>query len=98
MSGTALQEGDRYDMSAVRVRVLDEQGNIAPYAQLPILLHCEGAVELVGPAAVTAEGGMTGCYVRSCRRVGMGSRVGKGRLTISCPQTEPVTIEFTVNG
>ena len=90
-SGTALQEGDRYDMSAVRVRVLDEQGNIAPYAQLPILLHCEGAVELVGPAAVTAEGGMTGCYVRSC------GRAGKGRLTISCPQTEPVIIDFTVN-
>ena len=89
-SAAALREGDRYDMAAVRIRVLDEHGNVAPYAQLPLQLSAEGAVALVGPAAVTAEGGMTGCYVRTV------GETGQGALRISCAQTEPVTVAFTV--
>ena len=35
-SHTELTEGDTYDMAAVRVRILDEYGSPAPYAQLPV--------------------------------------------------------------
>ena len=90
VSAPTLREGDRYDMAAVRVRVADEYGNTAPYAQLPLQFSVSGAAELASPAVVTAEGGMSGCYVRSC------GRAGRAVLHIAAPQTDEVEIEFTV--
>ena len=91
-SHTQLIEGDTYDMAAVRIRILDEHGNIAPYAQLPVKLQLEGAAELVGPDVVCAEGGMTGTYIKT---TGNG---GEAVLTVSTAQTESVTVRFTVSG
>ncbi len=88
-SHTLLSEGNTYDMAAVRIRILDENGNIAPYAQIPVRFALEGPAELVGPDVVTAEGGMTGTYLRTT-----GER-GEVRLTISTNQTEAVTVSFT---
>ena len=90
VSSTALREGEGYDAAAVRVRILDEYGNLAPYAQLPVRFAVAGDLELIGPDAATAEGGMTGTYLRT---VGHG---GTGTLTIRTEQTAPVTIEFTI--
>lgn len=90
VSGTNLQECQSYDVSAVRIRITDEFGNLAPYAQIPVQFQLEGCCELVGPSIVTAEGGMCGTYVRTT------GRVGSAKLTISTSQTEPVTIDFTV--
>ena len=39
---------------------------------------------------VTAEGGMTGTYIRTL------GRSGTARLTITADQTEPVILEFTI--
>ena len=86
-----LREGDTYDMAAVRIRIVDEFGNIAPYVQLPVLLMVEGPAELVGPRAVTAEGGMCGTYIRTT------GRPGTVRLTVSTTQTEAVILEFRVS-
>ena len=83
-------EGDTYDMAAVRLRILDSNGNIAPYAQLPLLLEVRGAAELVGPEAVTAEGGMAGTYIRTA------GEAGQAVLTIRCPGLETVQITFDV--
>ncbi|MBR0135460.1 MAG: glycoside hydrolase family 2 protein [Clostridia bacterium] len=91
VSNTVLHEGDIYDMAAVRVRLLDENGSVASYAQLPIRFELEGGAELVGPETVTAEGGMCGTYVRTA-----GKRA-KARLTISCAQTEPAAIDFVID-
>jgi len=91
-SSTVLTEGVSYDSAAVRIRVLDEFGSPAPYAQLPVTLTLEGDAELMGPASVTAEGGMCGCYLRSV------GRNGSAKLTISTPQTESVCLEFTIGG
>ena len=77
-------------MVSVRIRILDENGNVAPYAQLPVQFRLEGAAELVGPGVVTAEGGMTGTYVRSI------GRAGEARLTIHTEQTEDVTLIFRI--
>jgi len=90
VSHTDLREGDTYDMAAVRIRILDENGNIAPYAQLPVHLELEGPARLVGPQVVTAEGGMTGTYVKTT------ARTGEAKLTIRTEQTEPVTVTFAV--
>ena len=87
-SHTCLREGDTYDMAAVRIRVLDEFGNLAPYAQLPVKFTLEGPAELVGPSVVCAEGGMTGTYIKT-----IGSK-GAVKLTIETGQTEPVSIVF----
>ena len=89
-SSTTLEERQSYDMAAIRIRILDEYGNIAPYAQLPVKLTVEGAAELVGPDVITAEGGMTGTYIRTT------GAPGSAKLTVSTGQTEPVTLNFIV--
>lgn len=66
-TAAALREGDTYDMAAVRVRILDENGNPAPYAQLPLHFALTGPATLIGPETAVAEGGMGGTYLRRCR-------------------------------
>ncbi len=89
-SSRILKEGDTYDMAAVRIRILDGNGNIAPYAQLPVFYKATGAIEVVGPSVSTAEGGMTGTYVRT-----IGSK-GAGKLTIRAEGLEEKVIEYSV--
>lgn len=90
VSKTRLREGDRYDMAAVRIRILDEQENLAVYAQLPVRFSVEGAIALVGPAVSAAEGGMCGCYVKTT------GETGPGVLRLSTAQTDSVSIDFIV--
>ena len=89
-SKTALQEKASYDMAAVRIRILDENGNVAPYAQLPVRLELTGAAQIVGPDVVTAEGGMCGTYVRTT------GETGTATLTIRAHGLESATVEFEV--
>ncbi len=89
-SSTALVIGDTYDMAALRVRIVDEYGTAAPYAQLPVAFRVDGNLALLGPDVATAEGGMCGAYVRTT------GRPGAGIVEISAPGLEPVTIEFTI--
>ena len=70
--------------------ILDENGNPAPYAQNPVKFTLEGPLELVGPDLATAEGGMTGTYLRST------GKKGTTRLTISSHGLESITLDFTV--
>ncbi len=90
-SHTDLREGATYDMAAVRVRILDEFGNPAPYAQLPVCFRLEGETELATPDLTTAEGGMCGAYVRTV------GKTGTARLTVTAQGLEPVTVDFTVS-
>ena len=89
-SAAILIEGASYDMAAVRIRAVDEFGNVAPYAQLPLRVKLTGAAELVGGECVTLEGGMGGVYVKSV------GRAGTAELEISSPQTPPVRIVFEI--
>ena len=89
-SHTSLTEGDAYDMAAVRIRVLDEHGNLEPYAQLPVKLSLNGEAELVGPDVVTLEGGSGGTYVRTT------GKAGSAILTVSTQQTQDVTVNFSI--
>ncbi len=90
VSHTTLREKDTYDMAAVRVRILDENGNIASYAQLPVHFAVEGEAKLVGEETVVAEGGMTGTYLCST------GRAGKAKLTVSALQVESVVLQFNI--
>ncbi len=89
-SSLELKEGDTYDMAAVRIRILDGNGNVAHYAQLPVSFKAEGEIEIAGPGCAAAEGGMTGTYVRTT------GRTGSGKLTISVPGLEPAELQFSV--
>ena len=89
-SRTTLREKDTYDMAAVRVRILDENGPPAPYAQFPVQFAVEGSAALVGPQTAVAEGGMTGTYLRTV------GTAGEALLTVSAPQTQPVVLRFTI--
>ena len=82
--------GDTYDMAALRVRILDENGTVASYAQLPVTFRVDGAVALLGPDTATAEGGMCGAYVRTT------GRPGAALVVVSAPGLEPVTVELEV--
>lgn len=92
VSSQNLQEGDSYDMAAVRIQIKDGNGNAAPYAQLPLELETTGPIELVGPHVVTAEGGMCGTYVRTT------GEAGTAELKIKNPQLGLETIVFVVKG
>lgn len=89
-SHTCLTEGTTYDMAAIRIRVADEFGNTAPYAQLPIQIHVEGPAELVGPEVTVAEGGMCGTYIRTI------GKAGDVCVTLRADGLEPVVMAFTI--
>lgn len=65
-SKTKLCEGDTYDAAAVRIRAVDELGNLAPYWQEPVILKCSGPIMLIGPEIISLKGGSGGCYVKTC--------------------------------
>ncbi len=87
---TELTEEDTYDVAAVRIRVVDERGNILPYYQEPIVLKAEGAIELLGPEIISLKGGMGGTYIRSL------GRSGTGTLTISQSELGEISSNFTI--
>lgn len=73
VSKTKLHEGDTYDVAAVRIRAVDEFGNLAPYWQEPLVLSCQGPIEIIGPDIISLKGGSGGCYVKTCGISGMAS-------------------------
>ena len=89
-SSTILHEGEVYDMAAVRIRLLDENGNPASYAQLPVSFRTSGPIKIVGPRIAVLEGGMCGLYVRTVGKKGTAS------LTIHCEGMNDVEISFEV--
>ena len=90
VSSEQLREGDVYDMAAVRVTVRDENGNIAPYAQLPVSFETSGPISVSGPKAAVLEGGMGGLYIRTT-----GSK-GIAELIIHCEGLSDQKIRFEV--
>ena len=92
VSKTSLKEEDTYDMASIRVRVLDEYGNLAPYNQIPVQFETTGSVEIVGNTLTSLEGGSSGAYVRTKGETGIGS------VTVKANGLEPVTIRFSTEG
>ncbi len=91
-SSKTLCFSDTYDMALVRLRIVDGNGNVASYCQLPLVLEACGSIALVGPSIVCAEGGMCGTYVKTV------GQSGKGVLTIKCEGLKTKTLEFLVEG
>ena len=78
LSSCELEEKETYDMATVRVRILDGNDTIAPYAQYPCFFEVEGPIELKGPSVSCLEGGMTGAYIATTG----GSGTAKLKVTV----------------
>ncbi len=87
---TGLCEKETYDMALIRIKVTDENGNTAHFFNEPLSLEVKGDIELVGEKLVSLKGGMCGALVKTTGKEGFGT------LTVSNPQTESISIDFTV--
>ena len=86
---SVLYEGNGYDETLVRIRVLDEFNNPAPYAQLPISIETSGSIENAGYSLLTLEGGMGGVIIKT------NGGIGKGVLSLSS-ELGHMDVEFEV--
>lgn len=90
ISNTTLREEETYDVAAVRITAVDQNGNRLYYYQEPVILKATGAIELIGPKAISLRGGAAGTYVKT-----KGFQ-GEGVLSL-CPQgLEELQIYFKV--
>lgn len=89
--GKKLVKGVTWDAKRVVVKAVDNQGNIMPYFQEPIMIHTEGAGNLIGPSLLTLIGGQIAFWVRS------NEESGNLKVTVSCHRFPgEKTIEFDV--
>ena len=70
---TTLTERESYDVTAIRIRAVDENGNLLPFCSEPVIVTTEGPVEIIGPKAVALRGGMGGVYVKTVGKSGKAS-------------------------
>ena len=91
VSHTHLYEGNSYDVAAVRIRAIDENGNLLPYSNEAIKLTAEGPIEFIGPDILSLRGGMAGFYVKTS------GEKGEAKVKISCPRVEDILIDFKIN-
>ncbi len=71
---TILTEQHSYDVALVRIRAVDDHGNVLPFYQEPVRLITEGDISIIGPDTIALQGGMGGTYVKSTGRSGRGFR------------------------
>lgn len=90
ISHTLLKEEETYDVALVRITAHDQNGNRLYYYQEPLVLETAGAIELIGPGAISLKGGAAGVYVKT-----MGVR-GEGVLYIRPVGLEEKHIHFQV--
>ncbi len=90
VSHDVLVEGNTYDVAAVRIRAVSQDGAVLPLYQEPLRLKVSGSVELIGPDCVTPRGGMCGTYVKTT------GGTGEALLYVEAPGADSVTVRFTV--
>lgn len=88
---SVLVEENSYDVALVRIKAVDQNGNILTFFNEPIQLETDGDIELVGPDCISLKGGMGGTYVKSR------GKNGKGFLRIKSNRTETYCIDFKVS-
>lgn len=89
ISNTELTEKETYDVAAVRIRAVDENGNTASFFNEPVIAETSGSIEIIGPILFSLKGGMAGTYIKT-------RGAGKGKLTLTNPQCGSVSAEFSV--
>ena len=90
VSSNTLTEGRSYDVAGIRLKAVDDQGNLMPYFQEPVTFTTEGPIRLIGPGLISLQGGMGGTYIRT------EGTAGHAALIASCPGCDDVKIEFDI--
>lgn len=85
-----LTEEESYDVTALRIYAVDENGNLLHFAASPVKISVEGPISLIGPDMVSLSGGMTGAYVKSV------GKTGDATVKISSPSYGEITVNLTV--
>ncbi len=89
LSQDRLTEKDTYDVMSLRVKVLDEFGNLLPFYNEPLMVSVDGPAELIGPKVSSIRGGMSGIYIKS--------KGESGKVTITLRTEHTESRVFTVN-
>ena len=87
---TILTEQHSYDVALVRIRAVDDHGNVLPFYQEPVRLITEGDISIIGPDTIALQGGMGGTYVKST------GRSGQGALLLQSQTAGEVRIPFQI--
>ena len=87
---SCLQEGDTYDMAAIRIRAVDGNGNVLPYCNEPVTVEVSGPVQVVGPTVFGLKGGMAGTYIKTT------GEAGRATVWIKLYGAKETTMEFTI--
>ncbi len=74
---TVLKEENSYDVSSIRIRAVDQNGNLLNYYNEPLVLSLTGEASIIGPKVIALSGGMGGTYVKSLGREGTAKLVVK---------------------
>ena len=75
---------------AVVYKMVDDNGNILPYANDPMMLSTVGPIEVIGPSIISLQGGMGGTYVRTT------GKAGDAKLIITPQFGDSKEVKFTV--
>ena len=70
VSSNELVEDATYDVTAIRIKVTDENGNVLSFYNKPAVIETSGPVEILGPSLADVNGGMGGVYIRSTGEAG----------------------------
>ena len=87
---TILTEQHSYDVALVRIRAVDDHGNVLPFYQEPVRLITEGDISIIGPDTIALQGGMGGTYVKST------GRSGRGALLLQSQTAVEIRIPFQI--
>lgn len=87
---TILTEQHSYDVALVRIRAVDDHGNVLPFYQEPVRLLTEGDISIIGPDTIALQGGMGGTYVKST------GRSGRGALLLQSQTAGEIRIPFQI--
>ncbi|MEG1410618.1 MAG: glycoside hydrolase family 2 TIM barrel-domain containing protein [Terrisporobacter sp.] len=85
-----LIEENTYDVASIRIKAVDENGNLLRFYQEPLLLEVEGNIELIGPKLLPLRGGMSGTYIKTV------GKQGEGTLKIHSDRCETIIINFKI--
>lgn len=89
-SHTRLIIDSSYDVSLVRFKAVDQNGNILPLFDGPVSFETEGPISVMGPKSVCLKGGMFGVYVKT------EDAEGVAKLRIISAACDTVSVDFTV--
>lgn len=85
-----MTEKNTYDVASVRIKMVDDEGNLLPYYNDPITFKVDGEIEIIGPNVISLMGGMGGTYIKTI------GKKGSGKLTIEAVNGEKTEIDIEV--